>query len=153
MRGGITAAISAAIRLGALTVLAGCAEANDPAKVPATQDLNPHAVNDSVAPAASDEGTRVITNLSQLSSAPSGIPSISAQNLVSGAAALHDTAPSPNEAQKLADTNLEHLYLSKERSAVHGGEAGGAGDRMLLNAKARQFPEFSYALLNQTLVA
>src|SRR6202165_3343468 len=122
MRGGITAAISAAIRIGALAVLAGCAAANDPAKVPETPSLNPHAVDDAAAPAASNEGTRVITNLSQLSSAPSAIPSISAQNLVSGAAALHETAPSPNEAQKLADTNLEHLYLSKERSAVHGGE-------------------------------
>src|ERR1700687_1862843 len=98
MRGGIAAAISAAIRIGALTVLAGCAASNDPAKAPGTQGLNPHAVNDSAAPAASNEGTRVITNLSQLSSAPSAIPSINAQNLVSGAAALHDTAPSPNEA-------------------------------------------------------
>src|SRR4029077_14766121 len=55
--------------------------------------------------------------------------------------------------QHLADTNLEHLYLSQQHSAVHGGEARGAGDRTLLNAKARQFPEFSYALLTQPLVA
>ncbi len=128
-----------------MAVVAGCGAANDGAKTPG---LNPHA-----ATAASNEGTRVITNLSQLSSAPSAIPSINAQNLVSRAAALHATAPSPNQAQNLADSNLEHLYLSKQHSVVHGGEARAAGDRTLLNAKARQFAEFSYALLNQTLVA
>jgi hypothetical protein len=150
MRGGIAAAISAAIRIAALAVVASCGAANDQTKTPG---LNPHTVNGEAAPAASNKGTRVITNLSQLSSAPSAIPSISAQNLVSGAAALHDTAPRPNEAQKLADSNLEHLYLSKQHSIVHGGEARAAGDRTLLNAKARQFAEFAYALLNQTLAA
>ncbi len=101
----------------------------------------------------------MITNLSQLSSAPAAIPSAistipptNSQNLVSGATAIPgETAPSPT-AQDLADANLENLYLSKEHSVIHGGEAPAAGDRNLLNAKARKFPEFSYALLNQTLV-
>ena len=134
-----------------MAVLAGCGPANDQAK---GLSHDSSAINGEAAPAASNEGTRVITNLSQLSSAPSAIPSMNAQNLVSGAAALHEeTAPSAQEAQKQADRNLEHLYLSKQHSIVHGGQARAAGDRTLLNTKARQFPEFSYALLNQTLVA
>jgi hypothetical protein len=156
MRGRIAAVISAAFRIVALAVLAGCEVVNDQSKA---AGVNSPAV-DAVA-GTSDEGTRMITNLSQVSSAPAAIPSIDAQNLsidaqnlVSGAAALHDqTAPSPDNAQDLADANLEHLYLSKQQSPVHGGEGRAAGDRMLLNAKARKFPEFSYAMLNQTLVA
>jgi hypothetical protein len=149
MRGRIAAVISAALGIAALAVLTGCEVVNDQSK---TAGFNPPAVD--AAAGASDEGTRMITNLSQVSSAPSAIPSINKQNLVSGAAALHDgTAPSSNKAQDLADSNLEHLYLSKQQSLIHGGEERAGGDRMLLNAKARKFPEFSYALLNQTLVA
>jgi hypothetical protein len=150
MRGRIAAVISAAFRISVLAVLAGCAALDDQ---PKAAGLNPPAVNAPAVAAASDEGTRMITNLSQVSSAPSPIPAINAQNLVSGAAALHETAPSPNEAQNLADRNLEQLFRSKPQSLVHGGAATAAGDRTLLNDKARKFPEFSYALLNQTLIA
>jgi hypothetical protein len=150
MRGRIAAAISTAFGIAALTVLSGCWTADGRAKAPGHDSP---AVKGEAAPAATNEGTRVITNLSQLSSAPSALPTINAQNLVSGAATLHDeTAPPSNGAQSQADRNLAHLYLSKQPSIVHGGEARSAGDRTLLNAKARQFPEFSYAMLNQTLV-
>jgi hypothetical protein len=150
MRGRVAAVISGALRIGVLAVLAGCAAVNDQAKA---ADPNPPAVSAPAVTGASDEGTRMITNLSQVSSAPSAIPALNAQNRVGGAAALHETPPSPNEAQNLADRNLEHLYLSRPQSMVHGGAATAAGDRTLLNAKARKFPEFSYALLNQTLAA
>jgi hypothetical protein len=148
---GIAAVIPAAFGIAVLAVLAGCGLVDDESST--TAAVNPPVVNAQAATGANNEGTRVITNLSQLSSAPAAVPSINAQNLVNGAAALHDeTAPTPASAQNLADANLENLYLSKEHSVIHGGEAPAAGDRTLLNAKARKFPEFSYALLNQTLV-
>jgi hypothetical protein len=152
MRGGIAAAIWTAIRIAALMVLSGCWTAHDRAQAPS--HASP-AVSGEAARATSNEGTRVITNLSQLSSAPSTLPSMNAQNLVSGAETLHDeTTPPANDAQSHAGRTLDHLYLSEQRSSmVHGGEARAAGDRTLLNDKARQFPEFSYAMLNQTLVA
>lgn len=155
MRGGIAAAIWTAFGIAALTILAGCSTADHQGKtqVKAPGHTSP-VVNGEFASTADNRGTRVITNLSQLSSAPSTLPSINAQNLVSGAATLHDTTTTPsNDAQSQADRNLDHLYLSKQHSIVHGGEARAAGDRTLLNDKARQFPEFSYAMLNQTLVA
>ncbi len=94
----------------------------------------------------------MITNLGQ--SPPLSVnPSVNEQNLLAGAAKLHDNSASGDGAQSSVDRNLEHLYLSKNHSAVNGGEAGAAGDRTLLNAKARQFAEFSDALLNQTLIA
>jgi hypothetical protein len=152
MQGGIAATIWTAIGIAALTVSAGCSTADhQAAKKPG------HAspvVNGEDEPTADNRGTRVITNLSQLSSAPSTLPAMNAQNLVNGAASLHDaTAIRANDAQSQADRNLDRLYLSKQHSMVHGGEARAAGDRSLLNDKARQFPEFSYAMLDQTLVA
>jgi hypothetical protein len=129
--------------------LAGCGAVNHPSKA---AGLNPPAVNPPAITGASDEGARMITNLSQVSSASPAIPGINAQNLASGAAVLHRNAQSPIEAQNLTDSNLEYLYLSRPQSLVHG-DAAAASDRKLLNAKARKFPEFSYALLNQTLVA
>jgi hypothetical protein len=86
-----------------------------------------------------------------------GQPAV-AQNLITGASVLHENGSPPNTPQGLADRNLEHLYFSQQHGdLVHGGAVGAmaasAGDRTLLNAKARKFPEFSYALLNQTLSA
>ena len=136
--------------IAGLVILAGCGASTDRAKTPGA---NASAIKDDATTVAGSEGPRVITNLSQLSSAPSSNPMVNAQNLVAGAAALHDTSPNPNAAQNRADTNLEHLFLSKQRNLVHGGEARAAGDSTLLNAKARQYPEFTYALLNQALAA
>jgi len=151
MQGGIARAISSAIRIAAITLLAGCGVLNSQAKNSnQTSNQGPHTAVAAATP--SDEGTRVITNLSQLSSAPSPIPSIETQNLLSGAASLHEATSVPNDAQNQADTNLEHLYLSKQHSGINGGEARAPGDRTLLNAKARKFAEFSSAMLNQTLV-
>lgn len=132
-----------------MVVLAGCGTATNQAGTPGIQ---PNAINGAATTALGSSEPHVITNLSQLP-APSANPSVNAQNLIAGAAALHDSAPRSNDAQNLADLNLEHLYLSKQHSLVHGGEERAAGDRTLLNAKARQFAEFSYALLNQTLIA
>ncbi len=155
MQGGIAAAISAAFTLAALTLLAGCGAAGNQANHQVKgAGLNPSVVSTDAATGTTNEGTRVITNLSQLSSTPTGVPALDPQSLVNGAGSLRDdSAPSADNAQSIADANLDHLYLSKQHSAVNGGEARAPGDRTLLNAKAREFPEFSYALLNQTLVA
>jgi hypothetical protein len=145
MRGGIAAAA-----IAGLAILAGCGASSDQAKAPGS---TASAIKGDATTEAGGEGPRVITNLSQLSSAPLSNPMMNAQNLVAGTAALHDTAHNSNAAQSRADTNLEHLFLSKQRNLVHGGEARAAGDRTLLNQKARQYADFSYALLNQTLTA
>jgi hypothetical protein len=145
------AIISAAFGFGAMAVLAGCGAAWDQSE---TAGRNPTAVNGATTTRTSNEGTRVITDLSQLSSTPAAIPPANAQVLASGTADLPDeTAPSPSSAQDLADANLARMMASNEDSGIHGGEAPAAGDRTLLNAKAQKFPEFSYDLLNQTLVA
>ena len=132
-----------------MAILTSCGTADDQAK---THELNSHPANGEAAATSSSEGTRVITNLAQVSSAPTTLPPLGAQSMLSGTTALQESAPVANQAQYLADLNLEHLYLSKRHRMVNGGEARAAGDRTLLNAKARQFAEFSSALLNQTLI-
>ena len=134
-----------------MSIIAGCGAASGQANTAGTGAGANRPVSAIAAPGTSGEGTRVITNLSQLSSTPSAV---NALGLVNGADSLGAAqGPRANNAQSIADANLDHVFLSKERSVVHGGEARGAGDRTLLNAKAREFPEFSYELLNQTLVA
>jgi hypothetical protein len=151
MCGGKAAAMMAAI--AALAILAGCGTTAKPAvKAGFATDAS-----EDEAPRALSTQPKMISNLTQLAE-PSLGPPTGAQNLIAGAAVLHDNGSPPNSPQSLADRNLEHLYLSQQRgNLVHGsavgGLAAGAGDRTLLNAKARQFPEFSYTLLNQTLSA
>ena len=150
MRGGYAAAIAAGV--AAIAILAGCGTTAPPAKAGFATDAS---VDE--APRALSTQPKVISNLTQLAE-PSVSPPANAQNLIARAAVLHDTGSASNNPQNLADRNLEQLYLSQQHgSLVHGGAAGGpaasAGDRTLLNAKARKYPEFSYALLNQTLSA
>ncbi len=132
----------AAIAIAALAMGAGCA-AHHP-------DGHPQAHK---APAVANDGTRVITNLDQLSSAPSAVPVDNAQSLFGAPVATRDSAPHSDIAQNRADRNFEQFYLSQQQSVVHGGHTEARGSRTLLNAKARQFPEFSYAMLNQLLAA
>jgi hypothetical protein len=147
MRGGNAAAIAAGI--AAIAILAGCGTTAQPA----TKARFATAASEDEAPRALSTRPQVISNLTQLAE-PSARPPADPRNLLAGAAALRDSASHSNDPQSLADRNLEHLYLSHQRGGmVHGGDAAGHGDRTLLNAKARQFPEFSYALLNQTLSA
>jgi len=139
--------------IAVLAILAGCGATAKPA---AKAGFSTDASEDE-APRALSTQPKMVSNLTQLAEPIVGPPT-SAQNLIAGAAVLHDNDSPPNNPQGLADRNLEHLYLSQQHgNLVHGGAVGsmaaGAGDRTLLNAKARQFPEFSYALLNQTLSA
>jgi hypothetical protein len=149
MRGGTAAGISSAVSIAVMAVLAGCGALGGQV---GPSGSTSHAVKTEALPVGNDKGTRVITNLTQVSSAPPAMSSLNSQNLVSGAVAMDGPASGRNQAQDLANRNLQRLYLSKQQDLVHGGETRAAGDRTLLNAKARKFPEFSYALLNQTLV-
>jgi hypothetical protein len=153
MRGGIAGIIAGGIGIVLTLVLTGCGttigKGTNQAKQPVTEAKT---INNDPTIIPDDSWPHVITNLSQLPS-QSANPSVNAQNLLSGAVALHTDNPASNDEQNVTDGNLDRIFLSKQRSMVHGGETNAAGDRTLLNAKARQFAEFSYALLNQTLVA
>jgi hypothetical protein len=149
MRGWFATAIAAAVMVTPMVLMAGCA--TDSAQtVPPASAASPGSDSSRIAQGASEP--RTITNLSQLA-APPGSPSLNEQGLIAGAAALHDDSSGGDGAQSSVDQNLERLYLSKNNSPANGGEALAAGDRTLLNAKAREFPEFSEAMLNRTLVA
>jgi hypothetical protein len=153
MRGGIAEAIAGGIGIVLILGLTGCGattgKGTNQAEQPFTEAKT---INNDPTIIPNDSRPHVVTNLSQISS-QSASSSVNAQNLMSGAAILHKDSTSPTDEQDVADRNLDRVFLSKQRSMVHGGETKAAGDRTLLNAKARQFPEFSYALLNQTLVA
>jgi hypothetical protein len=147
MRGGSATAIAGAIRIALTVLLASCATFTHPASTAG----GPPAISDGSA-TSGDSEPHVITDLAQIKGPP-GNPPIDAQNLLAGAAALHNSSPGPQDTQEAVNRNLQHLYLSKNHTAANGGDARAAGSRTLLNAKARQFAEFSDALLNQTLVA
>ncbi len=54
----------------------------------------------------------------------------------------------------IVQENIERLFVSNlNQLRYHEGRAAAPGDTALLNDKARQFSEFSYQLLNQTLTA
>jgi len=149
MRGEIATAIAAAVGISLATLVVGCG-ANPAQTAPPGAEAG--ASIDAAATNVGNNEPQTITDLSKLT-VSSGNPSVNEQLLISGAAALHDSSPGTSDAPSSIDQNLERLYLSKNNSAANGGEALAAGDRTLLNAKARAFPEFSEALLNRTLVA
>jgi hypothetical protein len=149
MRGEIATAIAAAVGITLTMLVDGCGASPAQPDSPGAEAV---ASNDATATNVGNREPQMITDLSKLT-ASSGNPSVNEQVLIAGAAALHDSSPGTGDAQSSVDQNLERLYLSKNNSAANGGEALAAGDRTLLNAKARAFPAFSEALLNQTLVA
>ena len=130
----------------ALTLAAGCASS---ASSPKTHDS---VKNSGAAPIATGSAghPKVITSLTQLSSADTAEPLFAQGNIIA------KPAPSAGEAQSgtapsAIDTNLARLFLAKPDSTVYSEEIRAAGDVNLLNQKARQFPEFSYEMLNRTL--
>ncbi|HEY1852780.1 MAG TPA: hypothetical protein VGG60_17295 [Candidatus Binataceae bacterium] len=147
MRGGSATAIAAALKIALMVMVAGCGIKAFQTPAPVVQTNTSDETT-----SASNSGPRMITSLAQMPE-PSGNSATSEQSLLAGAAALHASSSGTEDPQGSVNRNLEHLYLSKTHTSANGGEARGAGDRTLLNAKARQFAEFSDALLNQTLVA
>jgi hypothetical protein len=129
------------IMLGLTAAIAGCA----------TQSSEPRA--DSQAAAASATATpnsdepRTVNDLSEISSAKALAPMPQLNSTNSPAESEHN----PNA---LVQQNIERLFVSNvNQLRYREGRADAPGDTTLLNDKARQFSEFSYQLLNQTLTA
>ncbi|MGH8012380.1 MAG: hypothetical protein ACREQ4_07770, partial [Candidatus Binataceae bacterium] len=98
----------------------------------------------------SSTSPHVITDLSALSSSNS-IARIRQENqLIQNASAplLNTAAPSSN-----AQSNINRLFLSHPASLLYTDTKRPPGEAVLLNAKARQYPEFAHRLANQTLIA
>ena len=126
------------ILLGLALVLGGCArEASDP-----------H--TDTVAAAVPQYSSepRTVTDLSQISSAPGVQAPIPLKPPDSSVVASEH---SPNA---VVQQNIERLFIANvNQLRYREGGTDAPGDTALLNDKARQFSEFSYQLLNQTLTA
>jgi hypothetical protein len=135
----------------ALTYAAGCASSvPGPNKSEISKTLGVEAASGSSM--AVQQQPRVITNLSQLSAADTTAPLVAREEIFAKSAPPPDTSQA-GSARSEVDTNLAHLFLGKPDSTVYTEEVRASGDVNLLNRKARQFPEFSYAMLNRTLTA
>jgi len=104
------------------------------------------------APATVDQSPRIITNLNQLSALNTAPPIVDQQALLASGTPALDTKQTTS-GRSAVDTNLARLFLADPNSQAYHEGPQAAGDTILLNNKARQFPEFSYALLNRTLTA
>jgi hypothetical protein len=97
--------------------------------------------------AANSDEPRTVTDLSQISpgkAIPAPIPQLNSNSAAEGRGA--------NSA--VVQQNIERLFVSNaDQLRYHEGRADAPGDTALLNDKAREFSEFSYQLLNQTLKA
>ncbi len=94
-------------------------------------------------------GARVVTNLDQLSSANTTSSLVANRDLLKAPAA----APAANQ-QTTTNSTLARLYLANPTANLYTGDTKPPpGDATLLNAKARKYPEFGYAMLRQTLKA
>jgi hypothetical protein len=130
------------ILLGLTLAIAGCASrSSEP-----TMDSRAAAAAQS---APNSGEPRTVTDLSQISSSPAvqaQMPPLNSPD----AAAAHSTA-NPNT---IVQQNIERMFVSNvNQLRYREGHADAPGDAALLNDKAREFPEFSYQLLNQTLAA
>jgi hypothetical protein len=92
---------------------------------------------------------QTVTDLSQISSAPAVRAQMPQLNSPDSSAV--DAKRNPNA---IVQENIERLFVSNlNQLRYREGRADAPGDTALLNDKARQFSEFSYQLLNQTLTA
>lgn len=130
------------ILLGLALAIAGCAsQSSEPA-------------TDSQAAAAaqatpSSGEPRTVTDLSQISSAQAVQPQMMQLNSPDSSAV--DSKHNPNAT---VQQNVERLFVSNvNQLRYREGRADTPGNIALLNDKAREFPVFSYQLLNQTLAA
>ena len=125
-----------AVVLGLTIAVAGCASQSMAPSVDSPDTGTKTTSN-------SDEPRR-ITDLSEISSAKA-LPGPMA--LKSNPSATTATTPST-----IAQQNIERLFVSNaDQLRYHEGRPDAPGATMLLNDKARKFPQFSYRLLNQTL--
>jgi hypothetical protein len=92
---------------------------------------------------------RTVTDLSQISSAPAA--QVQMPQLNSADTSAVDVKRNPNA---IVQQNIERLFVSNlDQLRYREGRSNAPGNITLLNDKARQFSEFSYQLLNQTLTA
>jgi hypothetical protein len=95
------------------------------------------------------EEPRTVTDLSQISAAKALPPSTPALESTDSA-----RAQGTNNANEVVQQNIERLFVSNvDQLRYREGRSNAPGETALLNDKARQFSEFSYQLLNQTLTA
>jgi hypothetical protein len=99
--------------------------------------------------ASNSEEPRTVTDLSQLSSTTAvQTPTFASHSMVSPA------AESKRNSNTLVQQNIERLFVSNvNQLRYREGHADAPGETALLNNKAREFSEFSYQLLNQTMTA
>jgi len=128
-----------AILFALAVAIAGCA----------SQSSTP-ALNEQSAQTTLNSGEpRTVTDLSQISSAPAVQGQMPQLNLPDSSTA--DATRNPNAT---VQENIERLFVSNlDQLHYREGRSNAPADITLLNDKARQFSEFSYQLLNQTLTA
>jgi hypothetical protein len=149
--------IAVVLVLAAMILLAGCdgfdqayLSGNSPND--ATED-SPHysPFSNSAAPppppvSSNSDGPRVITDLSQISSAPAPGPMNPGEQQ---AFIKTETAKAP--LAEVTQYNLDRFYLASQPFEFDQLGAKPHGDITILNKKAARFPEFSYPMLNRTL--
>ncbi|HTT75715.1 MAG TPA: hypothetical protein VMF50_06990 [Candidatus Binataceae bacterium] len=94
-------------------------------------------------------GPRVITDLSQLSSAPTAAPMNSAEEK-----AFIKTETASGTQAEVTRYNIDRFYLAQQPFELDPRQETAVkfkGDVTLLNKKAARYPEFSYEMLNRTL--
>jgi hypothetical protein len=125
------------IIVGLALSLAGCA-AQSTAPESGAQDLN-------TTVSASSGEPRTITDLSQISRAkavPTPLQGVGSNFAPPGARASNS----------IVQQNVERWFVANvDQLRYHEGPADAPGETGLLNDKAREFSQFSYQLLNQTL--
>jgi hypothetical protein len=123
--------------------VAGCAgQTSEP-------DLKSKAATAAPQVAVIPDEPRTITDLSQISSAHAVQPVV--PQVASADSAPTERKPNPDAT---VQQNIERLFVANVNDLRYReGGADSPGATALLNEKARQFSEFSYQLLNQTLAA
>gem|GEM_PF-1464525 len=112
-----------------------------------SQPSVPESNSQDLAPVTSinPEEPRTITDLSQISPAkalPTPLQGVSSSS----------ASPSARVSDAIVQQNVERLFVSNlDQLRYHEGARDAPGETALLNDKAREFSEFSYQLLNQTL--
>jgi hypothetical protein len=130
--------------LAGVLLLGGCA-GNE--RAPASSPAPVAIITPPAAPAS--ELPHPVTDLSQISSANPVViptPQITPQSQPSPAAESNPSAETQH--------NIERLFVANiDQSRFHEGREPAPGDTSLLNDKARQYSDFSFAILGQTLSA
>jgi hypothetical protein len=112
-------------------------------------DTSPKVTAPASQPAVNLDQPRTITDLSQISSVQSVQPAV--PQLGSAPSPTAEARPNPTAT---VQQNIERLFVANVNDLRYReGRANTPGATALLNDKARQFSEFSYQLLNQTLAA